>query len=231
MAELISDVANDADKLKSKILELITEYIRLTPEDIETLYKTSGFIHVYPTRREALDNMIEDIGSARKSIEMYARVYFSELIKEPKFISAIEKAILKGTEKNGFRIRNFSTDYSNDYLVGILWKKEDSSHIKEWQNIDDYKNHLKRGNAIFDQIKDLFSNNKDVVFERAYLKSDSLLPFSILSIDDEILYVSFYDLSPKYGTHAPTVRLVHKENKLWVDLFLGYKQNIEATGI
>ncbi len=228
MTELISDIANDMDKLKSKILDLIKEYIRLTPEDIETFYRMSELTYVYPTRMEALDNMIEDIGSARKSVEMYARVYISELIKDPRFISAIEKAIIRGAVKNGLRIRSFSTDYSNDSLVGILWKKEDSSHIKEWQGIDDYKNHLKRGNAIFDRIKDLFSNNKDVVFERAYLKSDFILPFSILSIDEEILYVSFYDLSPKYGTYAPTIRLACKENcrnKL-VDLFIDYKDKL-----
>lgn len=228
----LNDAANE---IKKNVKELgkrktICKEFDLTPEGIRHFYRMSRLTYAYMNRREAFDDMIKDIESARKSVEMYARVYLSELIKDPLFVSAIEKAIQTTAKENGLRIRHVSTDYNNNSLVESLWKKEDPDE-KRWKSVSLYKDHLISSNAVFDDIRGILSEKEGVIFERTYLKT--LLPFSMLSIDDEILYVSFYEISPKYGTHAPTMRLVCKENckNTWVDLFLGYKQEIDTTGI
>ncbi len=180
--------------------------------------------------------MLKDIGEAKESVEMYARVYISNLIKNTgEFVSAIIKAIDSSQCKNGLRIRHVSTNYSDKSLVEMLWNLE-SPTPRIWTTKEKYKEHLKTSDAYFESIKKHFSTNKhspkDVIFERAYLTRKYPLPFSILSIDDKTIYVSFYDMGvkPNFGTFAPTIRLVSKKTariETWADLFLKYKQDID----
>ena len=65
--------------------------------ELENIFVTTGLTNAYPQREDALSDVLEDIRNAKSSIEMYARVYISELMKGTQFAPAVAKNLLKGS--------------------------------------------------------------------------------------------------------------------------------------
>lgn len=245
------------DKLRVAILDLISN---LLPEDINQdikntientyselpveiahVFTTTGLTYAYPERSSAINDMLNDISNAQNSVCMYARVYISELVKGTMFSPAIMKAAansLKGDSP--LLIRHVSCDSTDKVLAQKQYAIEDPDK-KRWNSLEDYQTHLKWSTEVFEErYRDVlnlseskkYKNNPDrktILFENGFLR-ESLLPYSLVIIDNKIIYVSFYALSSnRYGTFAPTMRLVSESNEetSWADRFLEEKEKID----
>jgi hypothetical protein len=204
------------------------------PEQIEKLFMATGMTHAYPARTAALPDIKADIALAEESICMYARVFISELVKDPEFAQMIGKIADRGSNTDTpLTVRHSSTDPRDIDLAEKLYKIEDPK-VERWKTITEYCNHIKWGHAAFaDRHADLTKylaqrgkkdpdQRRKVQFEDGYIEN-SLLPYSLVVIDERIVYVSIYSLSSnKYGTFAPTMRLVVEPNDeiSWAERFL-----------
>lgn len=216
----------------------------LSLEDIEYFYEVTGLSYAYLARREATDRIAQDICDARESISMYARVYISELIKDTRvFSAAIESAVRSsdgGKSSGELVISHASTDPEDTQLVEKVWEQEDPQH-REWTSADEYRHHLRRSDVSFekihrelgDKLRDVpIAERKRVRMKRRYI-TGCVLPYSLVIIDDRVVYVSYYSLSSgsRFGSFAPTMRLTcdgcSKES--WARAFLREKVDIDIN--
>ncbi len=215
------------------------EELGINMSDAAGIFDQTGLTHAFQTRLEALPRMLEDIQNAKRSISMYARVYLSNLLKSPELADALATAVTsKAAAGSRFVVRNVSTDPEDLALVNQLYLFEDPGK-RRWKTVDEYCRHLTGSNALYDEkYEDLQGKlariekgqRATVLFERHYLVN-YLLPYSLLIVDDAIVYVSFYSLSSKrYGEFAPTMRLSYKSGdseRRWAYKFLQERTNIE----
>ncbi len=204
------------------------------PEQVEKLFTATGMTHAYPTRTAALPDIKADIALAEESVCMYARVFISELIKDPEFAQIIGRIADRwDNTKDPLLVRHCSTDPRDIDLAEKLYKMEDPNR-ERWKTITEYCNHIKWGHGAFterhaDVAKFLSHKSKKdpsirrkIQFEDGWIEG-SLLPYSLVVIDEKIVYVSIYAMSSnKYGTFAPTMRLVAEpcDDTSWAERFL-----------
>jgi len=212
------------------------------PQEIEDCFRRTGLSYVYRAREESREKMLSDMRQAKTAIAMYARVYISELIKDFRgFSESIAAAVERrdNSQTPELVVSHTSTDYRDDALVEQIWAQEDPGH-EEWSSLEDYQRHLKRSDVKFSQLHKHLSEmlassraarRKRVRFKRSYL-SRCVLPYSLLVIDESIVYVSFYSLSKgRFGTFAPTMRLVCSSGSCdtWAQSFLAEKNDIDLN--
>lgn len=214
-------------------------------ENLAAMYRSTGLTYAFAERHEATPKMLDDIKSAKRSIDMYSRVYISNILKDPPVLgNAIASAATRADlALNELRVRHVSTDGRTDSVSEDLaqqtWKLEDPMQ-EEWKTIEEYKAHLRRSDAFFDKLYERLRDRLGSVpprkrarirLERRYLVK-APLPYSVLSIDRSIFYVSFYSLSPtRHGTFAPTMRLMagDGETQSWASLCLEFVRHIDDT--
>jgi predicted nucleotide-binding protein len=227
-------------KWTPKPLDVPTQ-LGLSADDISDFYRRTGLTYAFGARREAVDRMFADIGHAQRSIRMYARVYLSELFKDTTTLSrAIAQAARAQAQRDGrteIQITHTSTDAQDEALARRTWSHEDPKQ-QEWKELQDYQRHLGRSDALFKKLFETLgrelsgtprSQRAAVRLERRYLV-DCVLPYSILAIDDQIVYVSFYEMSPdRFGTFAPTMRLVchGRPSESWAAAFLAIVEDVD----
>ncbi len=231
--------------MKESILRLGTRRffapgaLRLTSKDMRAFYRSSGLTYAFKQRRESIERMLEDIRSSHSSLEMYARVYISNLIKNPDLVHAL-RAVACAQPKQSpepFVVRHVSTGYEDRALTNLLWKQEDP-HGKIFNTISVYESHLKRSDREFEarheELKETLAaldqeKRRSFRFERSYIVN-WIMPYSLVVIDRSIIYVSFYSIAKKeYGSFAPTMRLVCDASSCdsWATLFLEAKAQID----
>ena len=204
----------------------------LTEEDIGQFFYDTGLTHAYPDRIRAMDQILSDIKGASESVSMCARVYISEILKSPVLSPSIYYAAQKN-QKACIVFTHTSTSPENEELVTSAYKREPSVA----ENIDQYRKHLGRSDVEFDsrfeELKQLKAKGASVVgsvkFVRRFLKSE--LPYSLIVIDEKIVFVSFYPIAG-IGTYAPSMRLVSDDvgNDSWAKKFLDVNRQILETG-
>lgn len=211
----------------------------LNAKDLASIFDQTGLTYAYQSRLEAHPKMLEDIRNANHSIVMYARVYLSDLLKSPDFAEAITKTVAsKKASDSTFLVKHISSDPEDKDLVNQLYAFEDPEK-RRWKSLESYVNHVKESDSLFDErYEDISSKlasiknaeRAKVSFERHYI-TKYLLPYSLLIIDESIVFVSFYSMSTnRYGTFAPTMRLVFHSGdpeRRWAFKFLQEKDTID----
>jgi len=222
-------------------------YLKLpyTTDDIMDVLE-ADITHVYSQRRDALGDIEKDIQNAKKSVDMVARVYISELIKGGKLAQAIFEAVTRTKNSEDFIVQHVFTDPGNRSLADKVYNLEDPSK-SHWKNLNIYLEHLNKDSPVAfwgqcDRVAELIRENckdigRKIIFKLGYIK-EHVLPYSMCVIDDKVLYVTFYTLAGAsgdqwgtWGTYSPTVRLesVQQHGRSWVDLFLREKRAIFNT--
>jgi len=234
LGPVVNAIRKIVEKTKIKKNPL-SELFDVGIEQVAEFYKISALTQAYTQRDESINDMFNDISKAKKSISMYARVYLSTLIKSSDRFS---EAIINSLQNNPSSLLTFehvssSYDKYNLPVIEQLWKHEDPK-TRRWKTIEEYISHLQGSDSQFKDIRDEILENfpSDIDKRRLQLKrtyiADIILPYSLLVIDDEIMYISFYTLTSKaYGTYAPTLRLSCKDVKTWGNFFLKQKQKID----
>jgi hypothetical protein len=221
--------------------EDLFERLGLTTQDIGDFYRRTSLTYAYGARREAVDRMLLDISQAAHTVRMYSRVYISELLKDTSALSsAIAQAARSAANRSNaeLRIIHTSTSSRDDQLALRTWNQEDPWGV-EWADLQTYQQHLKRSDALFDILgqslaKELspfpMESRARVRLIRNYLV-DYVPPYSVVAIDDRVLYVSFYSMSTaRKGSFAPTMRFLCDQNDCdtWATSFLGLVAEIDA---
>lgn len=215
------------------------ELQKLNGKDLVSIFDQTGLTYAYQSRLEAHPKMLEDIRNADHSVVMYARIYLSDLLKSPDFVGAIIKAVdSKNSSGSTFLVKHISSDPEDKDLVNQLYAFEDPDK-RRWKSLESYVNHVKESDSLFDEryedtnSKLAFIKNAErakVSFERRYIIK-YLLPYSLLIIDESIVFVSFYSMSAnRYGTFAPTMRLTYHPGdpeRRWAFKFLEEKDIID----
>ncbi|MCP3994218.1 MAG: nucleotide-binding protein [bacterium] len=218
LSAVASRIAEYASRLEPREVLLIPP---LQEVEIAAFYSQTGLTTAWPKRTEAASAILTDVGQARKSVAMYARVYISEVLKDTSgFSKAILQAADQGSKSGGPResltIRHVSVGADDrSGLAKLVWKQEDPQG-KRWPTLARYKKHLKDSDVFFDAVfrkvqrmvgSSPSARRKSIQFDRRCL-ADFPLSHSLVVIDDRIVYVSFYSMSgSRYGTFAPTMRL------------------------
>jgi len=198
-------------------------------------------LRFYSQREEAVEEMLRDISRAEKSLRIYCRVYYSELVRRTQFeriIAAIADRRPLGSSP--FLVRQVTTDPDNEDAVQRLYHIEDSNG-RRWSEICEFRRHL-RSNAI-DRFRSIHqrvcqildpSRRAEVRFEYAFY-DNYLSPYSFVLIDGSILYASFHtlNLDLRYGRDMPTVRITPGEQPLnvWFERFSEEIDFIEQRNI
>lgn len=204
----------------------------MSPDRIEDIFRLTGMTAAYPSRNDARPDMLGDMQRAKRSIRMYARVYLSELVRDtPGFASAIGAAA--SAFKGKLFVQSTTTDPTDKHLVGRMWALEDPFQTR-WASVAEYRKHLKQArdaiHAAIDSAKlglQSIKGRRPVSFQGRVVKL--ILPYSLLVVDDSVVYVSFYRLShTTYGTHSPTLRLENDPKRVdWADTFLREARQID----
>jgi hypothetical protein len=171
-------------------------------------------LRVFSRREDAVEEILRDIASARDSLSIYCRVYYSELVRRVQFERAIAKAARNRPSKAGpFRVRQVTTDPANMDAVRRLYRIEDPGRSR-WSEPEIFRSHLSansidRFRSIYHRVKEILGGEDQILFVNAFYK-DYLPPYSFVLIDDETLYVGFHTLnsSLRFGRDMPAVRIV-----------------------
>ncbi len=103
---------------------------------------------------------------------------------------------------------------SNNAVLQQLFTFESTQNVwrNRWDDMRKYIDHMKEKSSTFDAVQSTICEQyhglaDKLVFKRDYVH-DLLLPYSLVMIDDRIVYASFYTLNDKetYGSSAPTIR-------------------------
>lgn len=200
----------------------------------------TGITHAYTARQEAAADMLRDIESATHSVELFARVYISELFYQSESLpGALLKAIAKREKATRapcgpLLVRHVATDPRNEANVSELRRLEDP-HLETplWDTDEEYRAHLtKRSEKKFarcaNKLQIMVNQSPDIapqpprelaVFKKHCFKN-WITPYSLVAIDRKILYVGFYLLNrhgKRYGRESPSIRMT--EGK-WFEWFL-----------
>lgn len=234
LGPVTNSIRKSIEKTKLKKAPL-DELFDVGIDQIAEFYKISALTQAYTKRDESIDDMFNDISKAKHSVSMYARVYLSNLIKSSERFSEAIISSLQDNKNSLLTLEHISTSYdkSNLPVIEQLWKHEDPK-ARRWKTIESYISHLQGSDSQFKDIRDEIVetipsqiDKRRLQLKRSYI-SDILLPYSLLVIDNEIMYISFYTLTSKaYGTYAPTLRLTCKDVKTWGSFFLKQKEKID----
>lgn len=166
----------------------------------------SGITKVYPFRRDATNDMLDDLEQARESVRLYARVYISEFVKHEEFPKRL--ALAAANSKN-LVVRWVSCDAADKNLMAQLYAIEDPKSSR-WKDEAGYVDHLRGARSAFEEVVAVVSSGlkkakKVLTYEhRAFDRY--VPPYSMLLLDDRIAYVSLYKASG-FGTYSPTLRI------------------------
>lgn len=209
------------------------QVLGIDPSRMEAFYRRTGLTYAFRKRQEAKQQMLEDVGRAQRSVEMYARVYINELITETEDFGAALARAAAGCAEN-LTVAHVSTCPSEDSIAAEAWHLEDPER-QQWPELENYKSHLRRSDVFFDQLAQQLESSARpearIDLRRGHLKT-LVLPYSLVIIDDQIVYVSFYGLARNpFGKHAPTMRLVKdpEDERSWASYFLKERQVIAAS--
>lgn len=217
-----------------------------------------GLEDLYEQRKDALGPILERIATSRRSLEIYARVYLSELIKESKRLSeAILAAVVRGAEAGvtePYEIRLVALDPGDQRTVAQLWRIEDPDDASpRWKGgAQEYREgHLLGAvpshydslwHTLRQQIADRRSRHgalgRTIRVRRAWFR-DYLTPYSVVLIDREMLWVGLYTFTrvlgsdKNYGSFTPTMKLVDLEpgKTSWFDRFCEEIRRVERNEI
>jgi hypothetical protein len=174
----------------------------------------SGVTKLYLRRADALPDIIADAQNARQSVQLFARVYYSEAINDTSF----EDAIIHATHHTQapLTLRQVSIDPDNPVSLARLYQQEDP-RAERWKTLDAFRQHLHdRTYGKFTQLRanltDKLKRSDDLdklTIEQAFFARDTMPAYACVMIDDHILYVSFYTAKRKLnrGVEAPAMRL------------------------
>ena len=208
----------------------------------------SGITDINLHREDALDRMLADIAEVQRSVTIYARVHITELIGEDLGLpEALAKAVrATKASPNGeaeLRIRQVTTPPSDDRLVATLWEIERNFKKSRWESLDDYRHHVGESWRALRGCSEILAGkparrgsvaHRKVAFEVAPFVG-FVSPYSMLLLDDSVLYVGFYLLNreAKYGRHSPAVRLKRRDDgePCWFDSFLKEAQMMEESHV
>lgn len=207
---------------------------------IDRFYAETGLTEAFPSRAEARTRILADIESAESSIAMYARVYFSELMrKQGSLVPALEKAATGGRGGSTLEVSQTTIDPEDDEMLSWSWKLEKTKNPPMYETLEDYREHVrKRIRYLAATHKNLEtrlakvrpSDRKRVRMVRRHLESP--IPYSLLIIDRKIAWVSYYwriTLDPPHGPFAPTMRLVCSDGDSWARKLVDQAAEIDAS--
>lgn len=175
-----------------------------------------GITAIYTTRESAKNDVLDDLKISKKSCRMYASVYISEVVKHSDFNGNIARAaqLAKSSgESYIFSYCSLHPEPEDAHGVAILemWARREGD--KSTQSISD---RIHRGTEMFIAAALSVKERANIEVSRRYYVGYPS-PHSMIIIDDQVVYVSFYDWYHKRGDHALTLRL---ENGPWAQTFL-----------
>lgn len=188
----------------------------------------NGIDDVWERRKEAFDNILQDVSQARAEITVLARVYLSELLTSPdQFATALLDA-LEASRENELRLTFVATSPEDDESVERIWNLEDRSEIGKWGSSQRFRDDhlLQRVPAHYRQLFSTLSEEaaarktrrraalgKKLRVQHAYF-SNFLTPYSMIKVDEDTLYVGFYSFLKvgQVGTASPTMKLSQQTN-------------------
>lgn len=166
-----------------------------------------GVKSIYRRRSDAKADMLKDISSSKYSTRMFASVYIGEILKDPSLPGALLEAMKRShADDNIYVFEYYSFDPNGQVTspdVLEAWAK------KEGDNSDEaLKARITRGSNVFENlIKNLIGLEVAGIQGVRKYYDHYLSPHSMLVIDDETVYVSYYDWGNKQGDHAATLKL------------------------
>jgi Predicted nucleotide-binding protein containing TIR-like domain len=206
-----------------------------------------GLENVYERREDARQEILDRITNSRRSLELHARAYLSELIQDR---GGLAQAILSGVVRGAaagitepFEIRLITTDPDDAKTVAQLWRIEDppDGDLRWPRGPDQYRSEHLLGRveqknrdlwralqlAISDRSAKHGPVGRRIVVRRAYFR-DYLTPYSVVIVDREVLWLGLYTFTrvfapdPSYGTFSPAMKLGDLEDgkASWFDRFL-----------
>lgn len=185
----------------------------------------SGITHFYEYRRNATDQMLIDIESARESVRIYARVYLSELVKHPELP---QRLALAASKSNRLVFRWVSCDIEDELVAEKIRAIENDPQKPRWPELADFLRHMRQARLDFDRIVERVF--EQLGKDRIKLQPESrsfdhfVPPYSMVLVDERIAYVSLYRASG-YGTYSPTFRIDRERGKPdWIGDFLPAKK-------
>lgn len=217
-----------------------------------------GLDDLYERREDAREPILDRIAASERSLELYARVYISELIKQGKRLAeAILAAVVRGTVAgvtDPYEIRLVSVDPEDSRTVARLWRIEDPNDASlRWKGgPEEYREkHLLAAvpshydslwNSLHKQIEERQRRRgvlgRKIRVSRAYFQ-DYLTPYSVVMIDREVLWVGLYTFTrlfgsdKNYGTFTPTMKLIDLEpgKTSWFDRFVEEVRRVEKNEV
>ena len=168
---------------------------------------TDSSFRVYNFRLDMIEDIIAELNKGFTTLDVYCRVYYSELIRHGQFENAIKSNL--DEESSRRTITFYNTDYEDEPLVKRLYQIEDP--FKErWNDWKQFQSHLlNNGYTRNVNIAKRIERNdlKDQFYFRQYHTNTHLSQFSIVRIDGEKYFVALHSAGPglRYGRDMPSV--------------------------